>query len=340
MNQPTIAASRCKVSIVIKALNEEKRIALAIESALQAVLPFDGEVILADSLSIDQTTEIARRYPISIVQLVDQNERCCGIGPQIGFQYSVGEYVYILDGDMEMLPGFMDRAVSFLDANPELAGVGGQVVEMNTDSLEYIARTERSSDHMRQGEVDRLDGGGLYRRNAIEQVDYFSNRNLHSYEEYDLGVRLRVAGWKLQRINVQSVRHYGHDADPYTLLLKRWSSGYICGLGEMLRNAVGEKHFMLIAKELRELKIYTVTFMMWIGIFFLALTPISVFTKLSLILILLCAPVVLMGLRKRSISKAIYSVISWHVNTAGLIRGLLHKAKNPRQLINVVNLSK
>jgi glycosyltransferase involved in cell wall biosynthesis len=314
-----------KLSIVIKALNEEKRIAVAIESALKAVLPFDGEVILADSYSSDRTIEIAHRYPIGIVQLVDPNERCCGIGPQLGFQYSVGEYVYILDGDMEMLPGFMDKAVSFLDANPAVAGVGGQVLEMNTDSLEYIARTERSSEHMRDGEVDRLDMGGLYRRSSIEQVGYFSNRNLHSYEEYDLGVRLRAEGWKLQRIDVQSVRHYGHYADSYVLLLKRWNSGYVCGLGETIHAAWGKKHFIFLLTEVKELKIYFATLCWLFFCFFLVILSISGVVSQIYLIVILLLPLFFMTIKKKSISKGIYSVVSWIANSAGLIKGLLKK---------------
>jgi hypothetical protein len=155
-----------------------------------------------------------------------------------------------------------------------------------------------------------------------------------------LGLRLRAAGWKLQRIDIQSVRHYGHDADPYALLLKRWNSRYICGLGELLRSAVGEKHFLLIFKELRELKIYAVTITIWIGVSLLVVCSTTIGIKIYLTLILIFAPVVFMTFRKHSMTKAIYSVISWHVNAAGLIRGFLRKPKNPRQSIKVINLNK
>lgn len=330
--------AKCRVSIVIKALNEEKRIAVAIESALKAAAEFGGEVILADSCSSDSTVEIAKQYPIRIVQLAHPSERCCGIGPQLGFQHSVGEYIYILDGDMEMLSGFMEKAVAFLDANPQFGGVGGLVLEMNTESLEYISRIERASSHMQAGEVDRLDMGGLYRRKAVDQVGYFSNRNLHSYEEYDLGVRLRAAGWKLQRLDVQSVRHYGHDADPYALLLKRWNSSYICGLGELLRAATGKPHLGLVVRELRELKIYLATMLIWAVLVLLLIIPDSLFIKALLFIVGLFAPVAFMTLHKRSLGKAVYSVTSWYVNTAGLIRGFMHHPLNPTQPIKSVTL--
>ncbi|MGH8821253.1 MAG: glycosyltransferase family 2 protein, partial [Rhodoferax sp.] len=150
------------MSIIIKAFNEENRISASIESALRAVATLDGEVILADSFSIDRTVELAKRYPIRIVQLAHAHERCCGAGPQLGYQHSRGEFVYILDGDMQMLEGFLERALAFMKEHEEVAGVGGRVIEKNTKSLEYVTRGERDCAHFSPGLVDRLDGGGLY----------------------------------------------------------------------------------------------------------------------------------------------------------------------------------
>jgi glycosyltransferase involved in cell wall biosynthesis len=69
------------VSVIIKALNEERNIARAIESALAALNKVDGEIILADGGSSDRTVEIASRYPITIVQLTNASDRSCGSGP-------------------------------------------------------------------------------------------------------------------------------------------------------------------------------------------------------------------------------------------------------------------
>ena len=54
-------APRCRVSVIIKAFNEEKNICAAIESSLAAVAEMGGEVILADSHSTDRTVELASR---------------------------------------------------------------------------------------------------------------------------------------------------------------------------------------------------------------------------------------------------------------------------------------
>jgi glycosyltransferase involved in cell wall biosynthesis len=336
MNTPT----SCRVSVIIKALNEEKRIGQAIETALHAVRNVGGEVILADSCSTDRTIEIASRYPITVIQLENPQERCCGIGPQLGYQHAKGEFVYILDGDMEMLDGFLDRAVSFMDNHPDVAGVGGQIIEKNTHSLEYISRMERTAGHMQPGEVDRLDMGGLYRRKAVEESGYFSNRNLHSYEEFDLAIRLRVRGWRLWRLPMGSVNHYGHDTPHYQLLLRRWKSQYICGLGELLRAAVGQPHWPLALAGLRELRIY-LGILAWAALLMIfLLLPLPASYRLTLFLALAIAPFALMYVRKRSISKAVYSVVSWLLNGLGLLRGFLRNQLPPQTPIASLNIAK
>jgi len=102
---------RPSVSIIIKAYNEERRIAAAIESALAALADFDGEVILADSASTDRTVEIAADYPIKIVRLNNPRDRSCGVGAQLGFQYSGGEYLCLMDGDMVLHAGFLEAGL-------------------------------------------------------------------------------------------------------------------------------------------------------------------------------------------------------------------------------------
>ena len=325
--------ARCSVSVIIKAFNEENNICAAIESSLRAVAEVGGEVILADGHSTDRTVELASRYPIRVVQLVNAHERCCGVGPQLGYQHSRGEYVYLLDGDMQMLPGFLPDALSFLAQHPEAAGVGGRLVELNTESLEYRERGLRAAPHLSPGEVDRLDGGGLYRRRAIEECGYVSDRNLHSYEEFDLAARLRSLGWKLWRIPLDAVTHHGHDTPPYRLLLRRWRSRYAFGLGELVAGAAGRPHMRLVWRDLRELRIYLGVLVWWavlLSVPFWGLPPLM---RAGGFVALAAAPLLFMAWRKKSWTRAAYSVASWCFAAAGLVRGLLQRRRPAREPI-------
>jgi hypothetical protein len=72
-------------------------------------------------------------------------------------------------------PGFLAQALDLLQRDPSLAGVGGLIVEVNVRSLEFASRVLRAKQDLQPGLVDRLNGGGLYRRSAIEQVGYMSD---------------------------------------------------------------------------------------------------------------------------------------------------------------------
>ncbi len=327
--------SPCCVSIVIKALNEEKGIAATLESALRAIESVGGEVILADSCSTDRTIDIARRYPVRIVQLAHPEERCCGVGPQLGYQSARGEFIYLMDGDMALLDGFLEQALSFMQQHPDIAGVGGRVLEMNLSNPEYQTRHALWAE-LNAGPSSRLDGGGLYRRSAIEATGYFSDRNLHSYEEFDLAARLRALGWGFWRLPINATSHYGHETQPYRLLWRRWRSGYLWGIGELLRASAREprQRLFLALREVREIRIYAAALIWWAALLTLMVMPISAADRVTAVLVLLLAPLVLMSWRKRSVARGLYAVASCCFNAAGMLRGLLQKRRFSQPLVD------
>jgi hypothetical protein len=225
---------------------------------------------------------------------------------------------------MELLDGFLEEALSFIKQHPGIAGVGGRVREMNLSSPEYRARHAQWAE-LNSGPSSRLDGGGLYRRSAIEAAGYFSDRNLHSYEEFDLAARLRSLGWSLWRIPVDAVSHYGHETPPYQLLQRRWRSRYLWGLGELLRASTDGNRLQLVLQEVKELRIYAAVLLWWAVLLSIPFWPVSAFFALTTGAIAITAPVGLMTWRKHSFQSGLYAVVSWCFNAAGLVCGVLRQ---------------
>jgi len=240
-----------------------------------------------------------------------------------------------MDGDMALESGFLGQALAFLAQHPEIAGVGGRVTEQNQDSLEYRERQAREAGepHRVPGPVDRLDGGALYRRLAIQEVGYLSDRNLHSYEEFDLAARLRSRGWKLWRLPDVSVRHEGHRAAALRLLWRRWVSGYAWGTGELLRAALGRPWLRLVLRDVRELRLYGAVWAWWLALAATALLAPGEGPGWAGALALALLPPLAMSLRKRSLARGTYAVLSWCVCAAGLGRGLLRRRRPPQRPI-------
>ena len=322
------------VSVILKTLNEEARIGPAIESVQAALEAIGGEVIVADGGSRDGTLVVAANYPVRVVQLEPAIRPSCGIGPQLGFQYSREPFICLIDGDMLLDPGFLPAAFAYLEANPKVAGVTGHVEEMNDTSLEYVRRGRRISPENRIGSIDRMNGGGLYRRKAIDQVGYLSDRNLHGYEEFDLGVRLRAQGWTLHRLDRSFVRHFGHALNAYALLVRRWRSGYLQGIGELLRAAIGKPQWKQLIAELPELKLWAAVYVWLLAMVVLPFVTATPILGLAIDVAVIAAIVGLMSLRQRSVPLGFYAVVAWLFHAAALPLGFFQSREAPAAWID------
>ncbi len=94
------------ITVSIKTLNEAQGIEKTIDSVRKQLQPYPHQIIVADSLSTDNTRELAIAKGAMVVCLDNAADRCCGIGHQLGWLYSEGDYLLLLDGDMELEPGF------------------------------------------------------------------------------------------------------------------------------------------------------------------------------------------------------------------------------------------
>jgi len=110
-----------RVSIVIKAFNEEAHVAQAIRSALAALEPLQGqgEVILADSASTDRTVEIASGYPVKILQ-----REYFGSAAQKNWSldHIRSDWVLILDADERVTPALAHEILGLLCTEPKFNG--------------------------------------------------------------------------------------------------------------------------------------------------------------------------------------------------------------------------
>lgn len=310
------------VAVGIKALNEAVHIEAAIVSARAALDRIGGGlIVLADSGSSDTTVALAGRHGgVRIMQLADPAQRSCGTGAQLAFQAaSDADYFYLLDGDMVLDAGFLEAGVAFLDANPRHAAVGGSVREANTDSIEFElrARNDRVKGSSLAGDVDRLDCGGLYRTAAVHAVGHFADRNLHAFEEFELGARLRAAGWRLARIDAPAVEHHGHTVGGYRLMWRRLSSGYAGGSGEVVRAAWGRPHWRMIVRSFSQLR-YSIAVYGWWSALIIAAYAGALLAAFAILLL----PLGFLTIRRRSLRVGLYSLTTWNVIAIGMLQGL------------------
>ena len=317
--------ARPLLSVIVKCLNEERNIGGCLASIVAATAGYVPEIIVADAKSSDGTVAIAGGFPVRIVQFAHAADRNCGATAQLGWQFATGDRLLLIDGDMELEPGFLPAALRALDTEPSLAAVGGKLIELS-EGMEFQERLRRAPSRPAE-EVERITGCGLYRASAIRALGYFMDRNLHCYEERDLGGRLRAAGWRLQLLDVECVRHHGHTEEALRLILKRWRGRSLDGHGELLRAAWNSPRWRE-AVWICRFALLTVAW--WALLLVLALAaigwPVAGWAGLAVALL----PPGALLLRKRRFERAAYAFAMWQVSAASLIRGLLARRIEPR----------
>lgn len=315
------------VSVIIKALNEEEKISRCIESVFEAMQSYDYEVILADSISTDKTVEIATNYPIKIVQLANIEDRSCGAAAQLGYQYCRGDYILLLDGDMELSPDFVPAALAELEQHRELAGVSGLIIDrsirtyIDKHRIDYYQRIHKPVD------VVSLGGGGLYRRACIDSVGYFSHSKLAACEELELGVRLKSKGYRLQRIPNIFSYHTGHQESNLESCRRKWNNGRLAAYGYFIKGSFGKPWFWL---SLRNCWFLFVVPFIFLFSFLLGLATKSFYIGAICFTAAWAVIALTQAARKKSISRMLWGIFSWWLLFLAAVRPLLKRESQPR----------
>lgn len=324
-----------RVSILIKALNEEAKIEQCLESAIREASAIDGEVILVDSLSSDRTVEIAKAFPVRIVQFENIADRGCGAAVQLGYQFARGDFLYLTDGDMVLQPGFLAHALEYLKANPSVAGVGGLTVDTQIRTSADKRRAREYASITEVSATDYLGGGGLYRACAIQDVGYLGHRGLKACEEAELGVRLKSEGWLLARLPVVAVSHTGHNESSVDMLRRLWSNGRMKAHGVFLCSAVGKDWWWKSTRVawfvFAPLVIYLCAiFVAWL----LTLLGMPGIKALFLAIAGMWGVVlVLLSAKKRSMFEGVIAIVAWHLYLFAASTSFFSKVPDPKTSI-------
>lgn len=212
------------LSVVVPTYNEADRIEACLDSVFDACRAADAvesfEVVLVDSNSTDRTVELAREFPITVLEIPDDDLTTPGAGRYVGTRYVDGESILFVDGDMVLEDGWLPQALEYV-ADDGAAAVDGYLNEPPA--------------HAEVREVDSVRGVALYDADALESVGGF-HPYLESVEDIHLGFELNAAGYRLLRLPRVAASH--PVADTISEPIRRWRRGYTRGTGQALRTSL------------------------------------------------------------------------------------------------------
>lgn len=167
-------------------------------------------IVYVDSGSTDGSVEAASSAGAQVIELNPATPFTAARGRNAGLSRlreidPDGKYVQMLDGDCELVEGWIEAAYSFLEEHPEIAAVTGRRRERFPDASIWnrLMDDEWGGE---PGEVSSCGGDVMIRRAAIEAVGGY-NSDLIAGEDPEMYFRMHRNGWRFWRLDVEMSKH-------------------------------------------------------------------------------------------------------------------------------------
>jgi glycosyltransferase involved in cell wall biosynthesis len=216
-----------------------------LKRCLESVQGLPNGVVYVDSGSTDDSIAIALACMATVVELDLHRPFTAARARNEGFQKLIQmqpslDYVFFVDGDCEVVQGWLDTAKQFLDQHSDMAVVSGLRRERFPEKSIYNLLIDIEWREYPFGDVKMCGGDALIRISAFQQVKGY-RAELICGEEPEMCVRLRQAGWRIWRLNELMTLH---DAAMYRF--GQWwqravRGGYAFALAASLRDGSPER---------------------------------------------------------------------------------------------------
>ncbi len=231
------------IGVVVIGRNEGERLRRCLES----VRADAGCTVYVDSGSSDASVALASGLGVHVVELDMRLPFTAARARNAGFARLMEmaptlEFVQFVDGDCEVVPGWMARAAAFLAAWNEVAVVCGRRRERFPQRSVFNRLCDLEWDTP-CGEAKACGGDALMRCDAFAAAGGYRD-DLIAGEEPELCVRLRAAGWRIWRLDAEMTLH-----DAAMTRFGQWwkrslRGGYAYAEGSRLHGAPPERHWV------------------------------------------------------------------------------------------------
>jgi len=225
------------ISIVITSWNAKSFLLQCLQSIVEKGIKHSVEVIVVDNGSTDGSCEAVKEKFRDVVLIENAENQGFAKANNIGMLSSKGRYICLVNSDIKVLNGCLDRMVNYMDQNQQVGMLGPKVLwgDMTLQSscrmvptlwnnfcpavgLNRIFRRSKlfSGEHMLYFQHDRIERVDvlvgcfmMVRREAIEKVGLLDERFFIYGEDIDWCKRFWDAGWEVVFFPFAEVIHYG-----------------------------------------------------------------------------------------------------------------------------------
>lgn len=204
-----------------------------LRDSLQSVLPYQPYVIYVDSGSSDNSVTLAKEMGISVLELDGSALYTPARGRNEGAKYLEEKYTQLkylqfLDGDCQLVSGWIKRAQKVIK---EKAGLGIVVGFRQEKDRNHSVFTRLLDVELKRiwepkcGLVETTGGDMLVKLTAFNAVGKFNSEFLGG-EEPELCTRMMAAGWSIYKIDTNMSLHDGSDMNVFNRIQRHLRFGW------------------------------------------------------------------------------------------------------------------
>lgn len=192
------------VSIIIPTHNSVKVIKVCLDASCFQDYPRDKfEIILVDNESRDGTVSLAKTYPVRI-------HHCYGSPPQVcrqrnlGAQHARGDYIYILDHDMELPKKFLKRFAVEIERTKKKIDAW-YIPEIVIAENPFFSRVRTLEKRFYDDSV--ISATRIIKRSIFDKTDGYDKLLSGGPADWDMDIQLRLAGVEFGTVSEYLYHH-------------------------------------------------------------------------------------------------------------------------------------
>lgn len=194
------------LGVVVIGRNEGERLRLCLDSVRRLA----SQIVYVDSGSTDNSRSMATEMGASVIELDLSSPFTAARARNQGVlhlleQRPTTEYILFVDGDCEVVQGWLEAGTRFLSDHPNSAVVCGRRRERFPQHTIYNQLCDQEWDTP-IGETRQCGGDAVMRARAFTSVNGYRD-GMIAGEEPELCVRLRQKGWSIHRLDHEMTLH-------------------------------------------------------------------------------------------------------------------------------------
>lgn len=228
--------SKPQISIIIVNWKVRPLLEKCLNSILADTQDFSKEIFVVDNDSRDGTSEMIMADYHQVTMIALPRNRGFARANNLALKQSSGDYIFLLNPDTEVQPGFFKTILAYFETHPEVALLGPRILNSDLSQQKSIRRFPNlisqllvlfkltkvwpdnkflqkylaiDFDYNRETTVEQIMGAAMIMpRKTYEKIGLFDQRFFLWLEEVDYCKRVKDAGLTIKYLPTASLIHH------------------------------------------------------------------------------------------------------------------------------------